>query len=204
MISDDEKVRKLVREVAFGSTFEADSAGRRLRRLRKRGVDVETPLGAFLRQQLIERSERKEVIGQLAQLLTDLRVTRSFPLLFQVSKNGGPRPLNDLILALRGTPQAEDIRVLLEELARAAEWPHAAEYTLVLLRLLVTLAELNPLPELRQLYPYLQFQLLSTPVEYLSLQKRLRAALKGDALLPIPAMPSQPTRDLPIPIEKEE
>jgi hypothetical protein len=69
---------------------------------------------------------------------------------------------------------------------------------------LVRIAERDPKPELRAALPLLVVT-LSTPLEYIALRKRLKAALSHREL-PIPSVAAphdQPTEDLPIPAPKQ-
>ena len=73
-------------------------------------------------------------------------------------------------------------------------------------RTLVRLVEAQPSRDYLVVLEALQRQATSAnaPLEFIPIRIRLARALKKINNLPIPASPPQPTRDLPIPIEKEE
>lgn len=73
-------------------------------------------------------------------------------------------------------------------------------------RTLVRLVEAQPSRDYLVVLEALQRQATSAhaPLEFIPIRFRLARALKRINNLPIPASPPQPTRDLPIPIEKEE
>lgn len=73
-------------------------------------------------------------------------------------------------------------------------------------RALLRLAEAQPSRELFVVLETLQRQATSAnaPLEFIPIRFRLARALRKINNLPIPASPPQPTRDLPIPIEKKE
>ncbi len=146
--------------------------------------------------------------------------------LAQLLANGGAPEATELLLQVaflvsdpdEFMPGSTALRTHLEHLKARVD-PHAIEVRIRALRTLigrpgyggdvlqlaeglVILAERQPLPALFAALPVLRPG-WRKPDDFRELHPRLKAAL-GDGSLPIPATPLQPTRDLPIPMEKEE
>ncbi|WP_309721817.1 hypothetical protein [Armatimonas sp.] len=112
------------------------------------------------------------------------------------------QPFEQLSATLEARATPADIAAFIEALQRLRELSGTKAQQLSIANALLRMAEKDPKLELRAALPLLKPS-LRTPWEFIELRQRLKAAL-GEENLPIPAGPPQPTRDLPIPMEKEE
>jgi hypothetical protein len=112
------------------------------------------------------------------------------------------QPFQQLLATFEARAAPADIAAFIETLQRLRELPGTKAQQLSIAGALLRMAEKDPKLELRAALPLLRPN-LRTPWEFIELRTRLKTAL-GEENLPIPATPPQPTRDLPIPMEKEE
>jgi hypothetical protein len=149
---------------------------------------------------------------RLAELLAEFNDPRSLWPLLQVSQltsvvnRQGSDYLGNVLDVMARRAEPEDIQALIFELMRAhPQWKIVsgsevmAQDIMDVAKALIHVAERDPKPELRAALPFLKPS-LQTPVSFIALHRRLKAAL-GEKNLPIPAIPLQATQDFPIPTE---
>ncbi len=194
-------VKVLVQQVAYGALPEWRSA---CRRFQIRGKSAVSVLITAIEEELARTPLHTEAIQRLAALLSDFSDSRSVPVLVHVAvRVSYPLPLDRVVLALEERLESADCLALVQLLTMLLEGPKPLVATtpflspLPVAQLLVQCAERTPRREFRAALPLLHYK-ITAPLEFIGLQRRLRAALSVDNL-PIPAVANQATEDLPIP-----
>jgi hypothetical protein len=150
---------------------------------------------------------------RLAELLAEFNDPRSLWPLLQVSQltsivnRQGSDYLGNVLEVMARRAETEDIQALIFELMRARpQWKIISSSEVMaqditdVAKALIRVAERDPKPELRAALPFLKPS-LQTPVSFIALHRRLKAAL-ASASLSIPVTVSQRTEGLPIPVEE--
>ncbi len=110
------------------------------------------------------------------------------------------QPFQQLSATLEARATPADIAAFVEALQRLRELPGTKAQQLSIASALLRMAERDPKLELRAALPLLR-PTLRTPWEFIELRTRLKTAL-GEDNLPIPAMETQTTENLPRPSEE--